>query len=111
MRECILKGTNQKALFHCWSQNSYIVEPSYLVGGHNGGVVSYTTAIVELKNGEVIVVHPNEIIFTEPPEPKDNFELLPQVIKDEMREGLCDVWREHLKENRDIGAYENIHNG
>lgn len=91
MRECYLKCDNRKALFHGWSHNSYIVAPSLMVGGHNGGNVSYTTAIVEMENGEVMEVKPNEIVFTGSPERK------------------YDVAEE--RENRDVGAYEYIHNG
>jgi hypothetical protein len=52
-----------KALFHCWSFTSDIYAPSVMVGGHGGGVVARTGAIVELEDGSVTIVEPHCIKF------------------------------------------------
>lgn len=51
------------ALFHCWEQHSYIVPPSMMTGGHNGGVVSGILGIVEFANGSIAQVKPEDIVF------------------------------------------------
>ena len=66
LRPCyvyIKKNKKEKALFHCWSFESSIVEPSLMIGGHPGGTVACTMAIVELENGRVIVTPPSSIRF------------------------------------------------
>ena len=66
LRPCyvsIEKGKKEKALFHCWSFKSTVVEPSIMVGGHPGGVIAYSTGIVELEDGRVIEVMPTSIAF------------------------------------------------
>ena len=60
---CIKKDKEEKALFHCWSFESSIVEPSLMIGGHPGGTVVRAMAIVELENGRVIVTPPSSIRF------------------------------------------------
>lgn len=64
-RPCLLisKNETKKALFHTWEQNSQIIPPSPLAGGHGGGVISGVIGIVELENGEVIRVQPYQIQF------------------------------------------------
>ena len=42
-----------KALFHLWSAESDVIGPSPLKGGHPGGTVSTTMAIVEFEDGKV----------------------------------------------------------
>lgn len=42
-------------------QVSNVIPPSLVVGGHTGGVIAYPVAIIELENGEVKNVSPNEI--------------------------------------------------
>lgn len=66
LRPCyinIRKGNKEKALFHCWSHFSNVIEPSLMVGGHPGGVIAYSTGIVELEDGKVIEVMPTNITF------------------------------------------------
>ena len=66
LRPCyvyIKKNEKEKVLFHCWSFESSIVEPSLMIGGHPGGTVACTMAIVELENGRVIVTSPSSIRF------------------------------------------------
>lgn len=62
-RPCLVDG--KKALFHRWEDKSKIVEPSVMVGGHGGGVLKYTVAIVEYENGSVAEVFPNYIKFVD----------------------------------------------
>ena len=66
LRPCyisIKKGKKEKALFHGWNFVSNVVEPSLMIGGHPGGVIAYSTEIVELENGKVIEVMPSSITF------------------------------------------------
>lgn len=63
-RPCYYKG--RKAVFHKWSQFSNIIPPSPMIGGHGGGVVSGTRAIIETANGVVLEVQPMEIQFADP---------------------------------------------
>lgn len=54
-----------KALFHCWSHRSEVVGESPLRGGHPGGQVSGTFAIVEYEDGTVHEVEPQNIRFVD----------------------------------------------
>lgn len=54
---------NMKALFHRWEDKSWIVPPSPMVGGHPGGVVRGTYAIVEMEDGTVREVEPIKVQF------------------------------------------------
>lgn len=65
LRPCYILGkdSKQKALFHCWSYHSDIYAPSPMVGGHPGGVVARMSAIVELEDGSVTLIHPQSIKF------------------------------------------------
>lgn len=58
-----ISGSSEKALFHCWSQESELYAPSVRKGGHNGGTVSGMMAICELENGVVVRVLPRNIRF------------------------------------------------
>lgn len=61
LRPCKVNG--KKALFHTWSNKSEIVDPSPLMGGHNGGVLKWTVGIIEFENGTVGECLPNSIQF------------------------------------------------
>lgn len=61
LRPCLVNG--KKALFHTWSNKSQIVEPSPLMGGHNGGVLEYTVGIIEYEDGQVSECIPSYIKF------------------------------------------------
>lgn len=66
LRPCYIigeKGSKAKALFHCWSFHSYVLSPSPMVGGHTGGVVARTGAVVELEDGSITLIHPQSIKF------------------------------------------------
>lgn len=60
-RPCFVDG--EKALFHRWVVISEIIPPSMLRGGHNGGNVTETFALVEFENGEIRLSHPRQIRF------------------------------------------------
>ncbi len=59
-RLCTVKG--ETGYFHTWEQYSKPIEPSPMVGGHPGGVVSYILGIVEFEDG-IRRVDPTEIKF------------------------------------------------
>lgn len=61
LRPCLVNG--EKALFHAWSNKSQIVDPSPMIGGHNGGVLEYTVGIIEYEDGQVCECMPNQIKF------------------------------------------------
>lgn len=63
LRPCIVK--DRKALFHKWSDKSEIIAPSPMVGGHNGGVLKYTVAIIEYEDGVVTECYPYEVKFVD----------------------------------------------
>lgn len=62
-RPCYVK--DKKALFHRWEEKSEIVVPSPMVGGHGGGVVKGTLAIVEYEDGTIDEVRPQQIRFAD----------------------------------------------
>ena len=63
LRPCVANG--KKALFQCREQYSAICSPSLLKGGHNGGIVRRTYAIVEFEDGIIKRFCPEEIKFTD----------------------------------------------
>lgn len=62
-RPCFAEG--KKALFHKWIEESEIVAPSVMVGGHNGGVIKAAFAIVEYEDGTIAKVEPHKIKFAD----------------------------------------------
>ena len=62
LRPCTVDGV--KALFHRWEDYAIVLEPSPMVGGHPGGQVRQTYAIVELENGQVKEVKPSKVVFS-----------------------------------------------
>lgn len=71
-RPCLAKG--KKALFHCWEHRSEVVPPSPLRGGHSGGQISGTLAIVEFEDGSVDTVYPQNVTFLDTPGVMAEFE-------------------------------------
>lgn len=60
------KGKKQekvKGLFHCWMHMSNVVGASPFIGGHPSGVISYTVGLVELEDGRMAEVLPDNITF------------------------------------------------
>lgn len=60
-RKCIYKKT--VCTFHGFYQESNVIPPSPLVGGHSGGVIAYPVAIIEDKKGELMEVEATSIKF------------------------------------------------
>ena len=54
-----------KALFHCWNRRSELCDASPMIGGHPGGQVSATFAIVEYEDGTIHEVEPTNIRFVD----------------------------------------------
>ena len=54
-----------KDLFHCWCYRSELVYVSPMFGGHPGGQVSGTFAIVEYEDGTIHEVEPTQIKFVD----------------------------------------------
>ena len=52
MKTCKAKVNGEwvEVLFHGVFQYSDVISPSLMVGGHNGGVIAYPVAVVELEN-------------------------------------------------------------
>lgn len=59
------EGQDLKALFHCWDHRSELYGASPMIGGHPGGQVSATFAIVEYEDGTVHEVEPHNIRFVD----------------------------------------------
>lgn len=77
-RPCYVRDA--KALFHKWVQRRELLSSSIARGGHNGGEVELTLAIVEFENGQAYEVHPRDIRFA------DSAGLFKQFAFDEERE-------------------------
>lgn len=62
-----IKGEEQdlKALFHCWGFRSTLYDASPMIGGHPGGQVSDTFALVEYEDGSIHEVKPTQIRFVD----------------------------------------------
>lgn len=63
LRKCTADG--RKAIFHRWCDVSQIVPPSPMMGGHGGGVVRDTYAIVEYEDGSIGRISPERIKFSD----------------------------------------------
>ncbi len=61
VRSCVVN--NKSCLFHKWSDVSYVVAPSMLIGGHNGGQFKHTIAIIEHEDGTIHECKPTEVKF------------------------------------------------
>jgi hypothetical protein len=62
-RPCRYEDENY--IFHCFEQNSYVISPSPMIGGHPGGQVSGVFAIIEDGKGNIYRIDPTEIVFTD----------------------------------------------
>lgn len=68
LRPCVIANYDcnkpySNALFHKWIEESQVIAPSVLKGGHNGGEVRTAFAIVEYENGWIEKVHPDRVRF------------------------------------------------
>ena len=61
LRPCLVNG--KKALFHTWEQQSQVIPPSPMVGGHSGGEIKLLFGIIEDENGQITRVNPTSIKF------------------------------------------------
>lgn len=61
LRPCFVNG--RKAFFHQWVEESEIVSPSFMIGGHQGGVVRSTLGLIEYEDGTVAKYYPEKIRF------------------------------------------------
>ena len=61
LRPCTVDGVN--ALFHRWEDFATVLEPSPMVGGHPGGQLRETFAIVEMEDGQIREVKPSKVVF------------------------------------------------
>ncbi|WP_419074772.1 hypothetical protein [Ruthenibacterium lactatiformans] len=59
-RLCVVNG--RMGYFHCWEHYSRPVEPSPMIGGAPGGVISFVRAIVEFPEG-IGYVDPKDLKF------------------------------------------------
>ena len=64
-KEVIVPEKKIKALFHCWGHRSELYGASPMIGGHPGGQVSGTFAIVEYEDGTIHEVEPTQIRFVD----------------------------------------------
>lgn len=62
LRPCIVWG-DQKGLFHCWGNEAYTCPPSLTIKGLPGGQVYHTYALIELEDGTVEEVAPEDFRF------------------------------------------------
>lgn len=62
-RKCIFK--KEVYTFHGFYQESNVIPPSPLVGGHSGGVIAYPVAIIENRKGKLMEVEATSIQFVE----------------------------------------------
>lgn len=62
-RPCVVDGV--EALFHRWEDYSEIISPSPWKGGHPGGSLRCTFAIVEMADGSIRRVEPPDVRFTD----------------------------------------------
>ena len=63
LRTCEVDG--EKAWFHRWEDYAAVIEPSPMVGGHPGGQLRETYAIVEMEDGRIREVKPTKVVFTD----------------------------------------------
>lgn len=61
-RPCVVHGY-KKAIFHRWHEFCKVVEASPLIGGAPAGQIKYTLGTVELEDGTITEVAPQEIKF------------------------------------------------
>lgn len=61
LRLCVVEG--KKALFHKWVEVRQLIDASPMIGGHPGGEIAMTLAIIEYMDGSVGEVMPTSIKF------------------------------------------------
>lgn len=73
LRPCIVNG--EKALFHRWSDKAEVIPPSPMIGGHPGGQLAQTVAIIEYDDGSVHEAYPSEVRFLDTASQMQEFEV------------------------------------
>lgn len=76
LRPCIVykeTGEQLEALFHTWEQSYHVVAPSVLIGGHAGGQLGGMLGLCELRDGKMIRVSPEKILFLDSPHKNYDF--------------------------------------
>jgi hypothetical protein len=66
LRPCLVydhTNTPSRAIFHGWTFEAEVVAPALIRGGHNGGQLSSTMALVEFETGRCGKVHPERVMF------------------------------------------------
>lgn len=82
-RLCVVNG--KMGYFHCWEHYSRPVEPSPMIGGAPGGVISFVRAIVEFPEG-IGYVDPKDLKFRD--EENSSLKMI-QAIENKRIEGSC----------------------
>lgn len=64
-RKCIavIGDEKREGVFHGWSHYATVLEPSLMRGGHAGGQISETYAIIEGLDGKVFRCVPEKVVF------------------------------------------------
>lgn len=64
-RPCVARqdGTPKRALFHGFVNVAEVVVPSILKGGHPGGQLQNTYAMIEFEDGRLSMEHVNRIVM------------------------------------------------
>lgn len=64
-RPCWYRGASglYKAIFHRWVEERKLVDASPLQGGHPGGCIAATFALIETEDGKMWMVVPDSIQF------------------------------------------------
>lgn len=60
-RPCKVNGS--EAICHGIFIRSRVVEPSPMIGGHQGGTVAYPVAVIEYVNGKTVICDVGEVVF------------------------------------------------
>jgi len=61
LRPCLVD--DKRALWHKWTERREIIPPALLKGGHGGGEVASTFALVEYEDGTMAEVYPTRVRF------------------------------------------------
>lgn len=68
LRPCFVKinGSEVRALFHCWEHYECVDQPLSITTPYmKQDITSFTDAIVEFDNGEILRMSPDKIRFTD----------------------------------------------
>lgn len=113
LRKCTIK--ERIAYFHKWSDKSQIIPPSPMVGGHNGGVLMHTVAIIEYEDGVITECYPHEIKFIDKPveSPPVNYaiNISNLVMGEEADANRIKIVANSLKELYNLTRLDNISKG